>query len=173
MNIEQILKLEEKTLKDLYELSIKQTEVNKLKREISVIEKDMFEILSDIADSMNEILKRKEMLILKGIIEQHQFLELIASSKKALESTNRDFIENMESRVRSFEQDVMKLSYIYDVHDYREISELENIEEKLKLEYEYGIKNPLPALLIVLIWNSRVLRDSLSSRAVWLSYKKP
>lgn len=67
----------------------------------------------------------------------------------------------------------MKLSQLYGGHDYRTIEELENIEEKLKLEYEYDIENPLPALLIVLLWNSRVLHNSLSSRAVWLSYKKP
>lgn len=173
METEQILKLEEKTLKDLYELSIKQVEVAKLKREIRTIENDMFTILASLADSMSEILKMKEMRNLREIIEQHQFVELIADSKKALESVNRDFIENMESRVRIFENDITKLSQLYNVHDYRRIEELENIEEKLKLEHEYGFKDPIYALLSLLMWNSRVLRNCLSSRAVWLSYKKP
>ena len=173
MKTEQILKLKEKTLKDLYKLSIKQKEINKLRNELRNIEKDMFQTLFDLANSINEIIKKKEMLSLKEIIEKHNFLQLITDSKNALESTDRDFIESVERRVRSFDWDVMKLSQLYGGHDYRTIEELENIEEKLKLEYEYEIENPLPALLIVLIWNSRVLHNSLSSRAVWLSYKKP
>ena len=120
---------------------------------------------------MSEFLSKKEYIFLKEIIEQNQFIELIADRKKALESTKRDFIENIDDRVRSFEYDITKLAQLYEVHDYRHMNELENIEEKLKLEREY--KDPIKAVISILMWGSRVLRDRLSSRAVWLSYKKP
>lgn len=173
MQTKQILKLEEQTLRDLYVLSIKQKEVEKLKNELGEIEKDMFDILVILAYSINEIIEKKEMLALKEIIERHKFLQLVEDSKKALESTDRDFIEGVEKRVRFFDLDLTKLSQLYVIHDYRKIEELEDIEEKLKFEYDYRIKNPLSAILISLIWNSRVLHNKLSSRAVWLSYKKP
>lgn len=173
MQTEQILKLEEQTLKDLYVLSIKQMEVKKLKNELRDIEKDMFDILAKLTYSINEIIEKKEMLALKEIIERHKFLQLIEDSKKALQSIDRDFIESVEMRVRFFDLDLEKLSQLYGIYDYRKIEELEGIEEKFELEYDYRIKNPLSAILMILIWNSRVLHNSLSSRAVWLSYKKP
>lgn len=173
MQTKQILKLEEQTLRDLYILSIKQKDVEKLKNELRTIEKDMFDILVKLAYSINEIIEKKEMLALKEIIDKHKFLQLVEDSKKALESTDRDFIESVEKRVRFFDWDLTKLSQLYGIHDYRTIEELEDIEEKLKLEYDYSINDPLSPILIILIWNSRVLYNSLSSRAVWLSYKKP
>jgi t-SNARE complex subunit (syntaxin) len=173
MKTKQILKLEEQTLMDLYILSIKQKDVEKLKNELRTIEKDMFDILAKLAYSINEIIEKKEMLALKEIIDKHKFLQLVEDSKKALESTDRDFIESVEKRVRLFDADLTKFSQLYGIHDYRTIEDLEDIEEKLKFEYDYRIKNPLSAILIILIWNSRILYNSLSSRAVWLSYKKP
>jgi hypothetical protein len=174
LDAETISKLEEQTLKDLYILSVKKIEVRKLYNELRMIEKDMFDILVKMAGSIDEIVKDKGMIMLKEIIEKHKFLLLIEDSKKAFESIDRDFIENVENRARSLDSDLTKLSYLYNFPDYRTISDLENLEEKYKFEYDYNItKNPLSAMLIILIWNTRVLRDSLSSRAVWLSYKKP
>lgn len=173
MQTKQILKLEEQTLRDLYILSIKQQDVAKLKNELRIIEKDMFDILVELANSINEIIEKNKMLTLKEITNKHKFLQLVEDSKKALESTDRDFIESVEKRVRLFDWDLTKFSQLCGFHDYRTIEELENIEEKLKLEYDYSIKDPLSPILIILIWNSRVLYHSISSRAVWLSYKKP
>jgi hypothetical protein len=168
-----ILELEEQTLKDLYILSIKQKEIEKLRNEVEVIEKDMFDILVKISYYIDEIIERKGMLLLKEIIEKHKFLQLIEDSKKALESIDRDFIESVENRVRLFNSDLEKLSQLVGFYDYRTIEELEDIEEKLKLQHEHGLGDPLSTILIILIWNSRVLHNNLSSRAVWLSYKNP
>ncbi len=173
MQTEQILKLEEQTLKDLYVLSVKQIEIKKLRDELRIIENDMFGILTKMAYSINELIDNKGMGMLKEIIERHKFLQLVEDSKKALESIDRDFIENVENRIRLFDSDLTNLSSLYDISDYRKIEELENIEEKLKFEHDYKIKDPISAILTILIWNSRTLRNSLSSRAVWLSYKKP
>ena len=173
MQTEQILELEEQTLKDLYVLSVKQVEIKKLRNELRIIENDMFGILTEMTRSINELIKNKGMGMIKEIIERHKFLQLIEDSKKALESIDRDFIENVENRVRLFDSDLTKLSSLCGMSDYRKIEELENIEEKLKLEHDYKIKDPIAAILTILIWNSRILKNSLSSRAVWLSYKKP
>jgi len=168
-----LLKLEEQTLKNLYILSVKTIEVRKLHNELRMIEKDMFDILVKLSGSMDEIIKNKGMMLLKEIVEKHKFLLLIEDSKKAFESTDRDFIESVENRVRSFNYDLEKLSQLVGFYDYRTIEELEDIEEKLKLQHSYGTEDILSVMLVILIWNSRVLRDSLSSRAVWLSYKRP
>ncbi len=77
MQTEQILKLEEQTLRDLYILSIKQKDVEKLRNELRIIEKDMFDILIKLAYSINEIIERKDMLILKEVIVKHKFSQLI------------------------------------------------------------------------------------------------
>ena len=168
-----ILKLEERTLKDLYVLSIKQKEVEKLHNELIMIEKDMFGILIKLAGSIDEIIENKGMMLLKDIVKKHNFLQLIEDSKEALESIDRDFIESVENRVRLFNSDLEKLSQLVGFYDYRTIEELEDIEEKLKFQHSHGTKDILSIMSVILIWNSRVLSNSLSSRAVWLSYKKP
>lgn len=173
MQTKQILELEEQTLRDLYILSIKQKEVEKLRNELRIIEKDMFDILTKLTYSINEIIEKKDMIALKEVIDKHNLFQLVEDSKKALESIDRDFIESVEKRVRLFDWDLTNFSQLYGIQDYRTIEELENIEEKLKLEHDFGIEDQLGAILIILIWNSRVLYNSLSSRAVWLSYKKP
>lgn len=168
-----ILQMEEQTLKDLYVLSIKQKEVENLRNELRVIEKDMFDILIEISHSIDKIIERKGVLLLKEIIYRHKFSQLIEDSKKAMESTDRDFIESVENRVRLFDSDLTRLSSLIGFYEYRTIEELENIEEKLKLQHSHDTKDILSILLVILIWNSRVLHNTLSSRAVWLSYKKP
>lgn len=168
-----ILKLEEQTLKDLYILSIKQKEAEEIKNELREIKKDMFDILTKLPYYINEIIEKKDMPALKEIVERHKFSQLVEDGKKALESIDRDFVESVERRMRLFDSDLTKLSQLYGINEYRTIKELEDIEEKLKLEYDYRVNNPLSSLLVILIWNSRVLHNNLSSRAAWLSYKKP
>lgn len=172
-----ILKTEEETLKLLRTWSVENKEIRLHVEAQKKAEKGMFDILFKLPDSMNEILNQSEMIFLKEIVEEHNFSQLIADSKKALEldKVGRDFIENVERRVKSFELEVTRLARVCDVNEYDRIEDLDHIEGSLEFKRESCFRESVPvgSLLIVLMYSSRILAKRLSSLAVWLSYKNP
>ncbi|MFZ2969639.1 MAG: hypothetical protein WA063_00675 [Minisyncoccia bacterium] len=169
-----ILKTEEETLKLLRKWSIENKKIRLHMEAQEKAEKKMFDILFKLPGSIDEVLNQSAMIFLKEIVEKHNFSQLIADSKKALElyKADRDFIENVEQRVKSFELEITRLARVCYVTEYDRI---EDIEESLELKRESCFRESVPveSLLIVLMYSSRILAKRLSSLVVWLSYKNP
>jgi len=178
MNNADILKTEEDTLELLRKWSMENKEIRAHIEAQKKIEKQMFDMLFGLAGSMNKVLDQSEMIFLKETIEKHNFLQLISDSKKALElAVSRDFIEDVEQRVKAFEQEVTRLARFYDVTEYENIEDLDNITEKLRSCRNrkgcLGESFSPGSMLTVLMYSCRILSKRLSSLAVWLSYKNP
>ncbi len=172
-----ILKTEEETLKLLRKWSIENKKIRLHMKAQEKAEKEMFDILFKLPGSIDEVLNQSAMIFLKEIVEKHNFSQLIADSKKALElyKVDRDFIENVEQRVKSFELEITRLARVCDVTEYDRIEDLDHIEESLEFKRESCFRESVPveSLLIVLMYSSRILAKRLSSLVVWLSYKNP